>query len=103
MTELRDRANDIYHNCETHGEIVDKIERMLILEAQNADLLAACEWMIKYGLHLCYRGDLDNALSALRRALEWLPHQDGCAIRRGYACTCCHSGLYDTLRELGKP
>ena len=41
MTELRDRANDIYHNCETHGEIVDKIERMLILETQNADLLAA--------------------------------------------------------------
>jgi len=53
--------------------------------------------------HLCYRDDLDKALSALRRALEWLPHQDGCAIRRGYACTCCHSGLYDTLRELGKP
>jgi len=74
MTELRDRANDIYHNCETHGEIVDKIERMLILEAQNADLLAACEWMIKYGLQTWTPGGddeprfMDRVRAAIARA-----------------------------------
>lgn len=43
MTEQRDKANDIYHSCETHGDIVDKIERMLELKNQNADLLAVLE------------------------------------------------------------
>jgi hypothetical protein len=47
MTELRDRASDIYYSCETHGGIVDKIERMLILETQNADLLAALESILE--------------------------------------------------------
>ena len=46
MITLREEAWNIYHICETHGEIVDKIERALMLEAQNAALMDIARRMV---------------------------------------------------------
>jgi hypothetical protein len=48
MTKLHDKARDIYHNCETSDEIVEKIEHMLVLESRNATLLAALKAIMPY-------------------------------------------------------